>query len=666
MARPNEGWANLGPLKGTNSSDNPLSLGEGWAVASHNVTLDPMSALAVKRRGSSVFPGTPANTYLLAYHLNNGPAVPGEAHAQMWAFTENAGVYGASLTLALAGWSAVASQPSGVQVVRALSFNGKLFMACHTLATGINRMYVYDPDYGGVRLVGLGVSGAPTAANTGGGSYAATLRHYKVDWVRLHTVTLATAVRSELSPAVSFTPSGAGLAARVTRPATLEHATHWRVWGSADGVLYHKLSGNIPIATTTFDDTVVPTAYTGDFPEPIGTFLPPPAVVRIITDGNRLILGGMGLNAVVAPGTGETAPSTTRVWYTPVLGSLDQGDDERIPHTGDQKNWLDIGDAPIGDVMELEGPMEGQIYAFAKHRPWRLIPTGDLVTPYLVYPVTGAYGAGRRRTQQEDSAAIGETETGAPTIYFVDSVGGMFRTSGESVQLVSYDIQDEVNNLKARNDNAAYDFVYSWPEMKQTWWCISLQNPRELFIYVFHWPMGRVQNNVVVGGWTRWQMSEQNARMCSVIGYNRTPGTDTALANAHVPHLLQYKSSVYAFDRGLGKDGATHYSAYITAAPVLATGAQAQFRVGNPVIVCTALPGLNLRVSANRDFGTETRYADVSIAPVGSEVRVVRTVEGLFEGDVTAVEITVGDALPTEGLWQLDYLTFPSTHQQPR
>src|SRR5574343_729775 len=55
---------------------------------------------------------------------------------------------------------------------------------------------------------------APTAANAGSGSYAATLRYYKVAFTLQRSGT--TVLRSELSAALSFTPSGSGASVTVT------------------------------------------------------------------------------------------------------------------------------------------------------------------------------------------------------------------------------------------------------------------------------------------------------------------------------------------------------------------------------------------------------------------------------------------------------------------
>lgn len=659
MAR-DEGSVSLGPLRGQNSSDNPLTLGEGWATETLNVVLDPESAIAVKRKGSTLLAGVPAGTYNLARHLPIGAT---EDQAELWAFAFNGATFDMHRKIGGGAFALVVGTPN-ITVYRALSFNGKLFFGSNTQAVATNRSYVWDGV--SVRLVGLSVSVAPTAANQGAGAYPADPRYYKVDWVHVNAAG-ATAARSELSPASTvFTPSGGGAAARVTRPAVLEHATHWRVWASTDNVIYRKISGNILVATATYDDSVVPANYVGDFPELVGTFLPWPTITRLKTDGNRVLLAGRGNPNALSPGTGETAARTNRVWYTPVLGSLDQGDDERIPNTTDQKNFLDIGDPPTGDVLEIDGPLEGQFGVFTKRQPWRLVPTGNVVKPYISLPVTFGYGAGASQLTVRPFTAVGETDSGAPVIYFLDEVAGLYRlTSGARVQYVSYDLQEEWKSLRSRNPIL---FMGAYPNSKQTWVGMRLINPDEQRIYVFSWRDGQLDGERVRGGWVTWVIAGGGAvAMDTLVLHNRVPGSAGADDLVLVPYVPEIQTArVSVFERATGLDGVTPYAASVTAAPVLPLKGRVKFRTAPPTLIARSLANASVRVTAIRDFGVEERKSDVSISPRAAETRVTRTVEGLFSADVTALQIKVGDAVPSADLWQIDMLIVPVDKQEPR
>lgn len=656
-----KGWAAFTPLKGQNTTDNPLSLGDGWATATRNISLDPDGYVASKRAGSRTIT-VPTNTILLASHQASATSSP-----ELWAFV-GSGANPMWRSVGGAAFAQINPSPS-ITVQRALSFNGKLFLAAGT--AGVNRMYVWDGTQ--VRFVGLSVSAAPTVANTGGGAYAAVLRYYKVDWVTIDAAGRV-AARSELSPSVSFTPSGAGAAARVTKPATLEHATHWRVWGSTDNVLFRKLSADIVVATTTYDDSVLPSAYTGDLPEAVGTFLPPPSVTRVKNPGNRLMICGLGTTATAA-GTGETAPRSQRIWYTPVLGSLDQGDDERIPQTADQKNYLDLGQAPSGDLSEIDGPMDGQMFAFGLDRPWRLPPTGDVTTPFLAFPIQNATGAGDRFnliSSNPGATAMGETEGGQPAIYWTDSQGGVYRVTGANdVHYVSYDLEGEIAALRAAGRLAITGIpraVFSDFTLKRTWWLVPLTAPNELRIYVFHWRNGRLEGVVVKGGWTTW-VHAVIPSATSVLAYYQDPANFLTINGAvQIPHVVGPSDTVaYVYDQAtVAKDGATAYAASIDYAPIVPVDQESRATLLNPVLTATALVGKQLRVTATRDFGTQVNTVDVPIGPTRGEPVVIRTAEGLFQGDVTEVAISVGDAAADSAVWRVHDLRVPFRKQESR
>jgi hypothetical protein len=282
-----------------------------------------------------------------------------------------------------------------------VAFNGKFFLS---YASAQDRWHVWDGST--VRRVGIAPgANAPTAADTGAGAYAATLRYYRVRW--LMVTGAVTDKKSEPTPSVSFTPSGAGAAARVTQPTvpTNEGITHWMVEAGTDNVTFFNISGNIAVATTTYDDSAAVTSYADNtLSEPLGYFTLMPSLLAAVTDGNRLI----GING-------------TRVYWTPVLGSLDRGDDERIVDTATQNPYLDLGGS--GDLTAIARVVNGIIFVFRRSETWRLSPTGDAVKPYaarLLHPSVGALN--------HKSVAVGEDETGNPVVYMFNTQG-LFRVN---------------------------------------------------------------------------------------------------------------------------------------------------------------------------------------------------------------------------------------------
>lgn len=151
-----------------------------------------------------------------------------------------------------------------------------------------------------------------TVANTGAGAYAATIRYYKIQFLTVVSGLVTQA--SELGPVFSFTPSGSGTAARVTRPAVPTDAdgtpaTHWTVWASDTSVDadFVNISTNIAVATTTYDDSVVPGSYSGGSPfesytnkaqlRIAGFGLPPrESPLAIVSELSGSVKGAIGVN----------------------------------------------------------------------------------------------------------------------------------------------------------------------------------------------------------------------------------------------------------------------------------------------------------------------------------------------------------------------------------
>ena len=110
------------------------------------------------------------------------------------------------------------------------------------------------------------------------------------------------------------------------------------------------------VASTTYDDTSASISTT-NLSAVLGAYVPPPSAKYVLSDGSRILLGA-AWEATAA--TGETAPKQNRIWFTPTLGTTDQGDDERLPNTVDQQNWIDIGNS--GPITGISGPVYGDIY----------------------------------------------------------------------------------------------------------------------------------------------------------------------------------------------------------------------------------------------------------------------------------------------------------------
>jgi len=88
--------------------------------------------------------------------------------------------------------------------------------------------------------------------------------------------------------------------------------------------------------------------------------------------------------------------------------------------------------------------------------------------------------------------------------------------------------------------------------------------------------------------------------------------------------------------------------------------------IDESVLVAKAVAATSVTVTINRDFGKETRALSVSIAPAGSETRVVAKGEGSEMGEANVVQMTVGDSGASSATWTLDALVTPVIRQESR
>jgi hypothetical protein len=394
-----ETW-NLGPHQGLNQRgfalDNPQAV-----LEADNLSFLTDAFIAMRNAFTSddvTASGLTGEIQWLGRHVTN------DGVEELWGASNNSGtvacarrVGGVWSSVTLTDTPAAATLPQ----MHSVSFNGKLFLAYDS---AVNRLHLWDGTV--VRRVGLNVSGVGSAANTGAGAYAATARQYRFSQrIKVGTDIMA---ESELSAAISFTPSGAGTAARVTGPVAVDSATHWVLYGlisSAGDVydLYEELAETAIGAT--FDDSVAPASYDGDAPPVLASNIPPPSVKYLATDGSRVIMAGAWETSASA---GETDPAQNRVWFSRPLAATDVGDDESVPNG----LWLNIGDA--GPLTAL-GTIYTDVYAFKLGSTHKLVPTQDPDGPFSRVLISENFGAIGQRC-----ITNGETEDGFGAIYFAD------------------------------------------------------------------------------------------------------------------------------------------------------------------------------------------------------------------------------------------------------
>lgn len=431
----------------------PLSIPMGYVASAVNVDLGDTEFLrprAGTARVSLTSGPTAEIVYLFADNTNS----------RLWAFVAATGTgyywNGSS-------WASVSlgSDYSSSATPHCVAYNGKVFMAWDGSS---NRLHVYDSvsTSPSVRRVGINAPGTASVANTGAGTYAATLRYYKVQMI-IHRdpsdASTQVLAQSELSSSVSFTPSGAGTHARITKPTTVDSATHWRIYGSTDNITFYQITGDLAVGTTTYDDNVTPSnyyAFSGVTAPEEGLFVPPPSAKFLATNGERLFMAGSYETTAAA---GETTPATRRVWFTRPIGATDGGDDEAITQTSDSRYYLDIDNDDGSPITGLASTVDGSMYAFTATSVWRLVDTGAADRPISAERVVAGAGA-----LSQYLIATGDNRN-TSAVYFMSSDGPYRYSINEGVEYLGADWVEgsDIVSFWARPENVSvmgWDPVY--------------------------------------------------------------------------------------------------------------------------------------------------------------------------------------------------------------
>lgn len=142
--------------------------------------------------------------------------------------------------------------------------DANLFLAYRS---GQDRLHLID-NTGALARTGLAQPAAPSVADTGSANYT-SVRYFRVRYTKMSGSVVL--VRSEPSATTTFTPSGTGAAARITKPASIsEGETHWEVEASGDNANWYRIA-TVVVATTTYDDY---TASSKSYPAPRGAGAP--------------------------------------------------------------------------------------------------------------------------------------------------------------------------------------------------------------------------------------------------------------------------------------------------------------------------------------------------------------------------------------------------------
>lgn len=637
---------NLSTLKiknlrgGRNGADPPDSLPDIQCVEARNI--EWYRATAGRKRGGCdnvALTGGTTFTGKVSWLFRHIPGA-NEGAAELWGIDDA----GTPLVKRLTGgtsWADISLDDAisgSAQEIQAVSFNGKMFIAYDS---AVNRLHVWDPAVSKIRRTGLAQAPVPTTGSPSSGSVTDT-RTYKVAW----TVQVggATVRRSELSNATAPVALSSQQVVITRGTAPGEGETHWELYTATTDGLYYLTATTAIGTTTATDNNPLISALTPDPVVGINTVFP--SVKYLSTDGNR-ILGA---------GAWETGGFNSRVWYSPVLGDNDVGDDERYVSSLDQQNFVDLNENDGGYITALSFPIQGSIYVFKYRQIHKLTPTGDIDAPYIPYEVSRLVGCVSQR-----SLRIGEDQTGRPCLYFM-SAQGPYRLGVNGLEYLGMDLEDIMETV---NYEATFTVAHSiyYPAKKQwiLWLATGSSNDPDTIV-VLNTRVGTATGEGVRGGWATYD-GDYAAVRTSTLFANVIGSTMSKSLKPYVGRLAN--NSVLKGDTSTTTDNGTAFRGYITTKTYAAAGDGNKFVADvYPTLVAAAASGVTITVQVSRDYGAEVKSATVDLTAAGSETRVRRKAEGCTLGGCQVASWTFGDATAVASAWTIDALIQPYSEQE--
>lgn len=626
---------------GRNAIDPPQSLPETQCAEAENVDWYG-TPFGRKRPGVSTVTLTSTPFTGLMSSLARHVPTTDETLAELWA-TDDAATPNVGRLAGGTVWAAPTLKDvptgNGWDVTYA-SLNGKLFIA---YKSGVDRLHVWDPVSNSVRRTGLAVMAAPTVADTGAGTYAAVIRYYRTRATEQRTG--VTVRRSEPSGSTSFTPSGAGTAARITKgtlPGEVE--THWEVEASTDNVTFYRIA-TVVIGTATYDDSAVTGTYVNNPVSALtGTYTLQTSYKFIASDQGR-ILGFGNYTATNKQATVE---------FSAVLGSSDIGDDERVP-TG---NYIGLDDNDSGVATALCGPVNGSFFAGKYRQFWKLTPTGSVAVPYTVICLSKIVGVVGPK-----AIAVAEDEQGRPLVTWM-SLTGPYRLGVGGPEYIGKGIEDYVlgsaatgNMVSAIATAKVICHVQWFRDLRQVWMWMAVgaaaTDPSVIGVF----SVGRAaaaygQDQGYNPGWSVYRGGIGNAR-CSTI-FSVTIGA--AMSSSLAPYIgsTLANSRVGICNSGT-QDFTVNYGAVITTKAYEPWGDNWTGAIVGGQLGARAQSATSVGVKAVGDFGAQTTNETVSLAATGSETRVQPRIGSAFTiAEIQVVQFTVADDGSANITWMID------------
>lgn len=663
------GWWIFGDSKGLNQRSQPLLSGDqGTVLEAENLSFNQRGACVQRFGGESQeLTGFTEVIDWLGRFINL------TGTEELWAAENQLG--SALLHRKFAGsWGLVSFSDTAVandlRYMTSAALASKFFLAYNS---DVNRLHVWDGT--SVRRVGFAQASAVTAATMGGAGKTFN-RWYRKRVAELDaSSTIIRMSEPSATPVnVSITDDAGVTVTRGTVPG--EGETHWIVEAADDdsgvaGTFYQIAT--VAIATLTSDDTN--SSISGfDISPLLGAYIPPPSAKYLLSDTNRLLMAGAWETTSTSD---QTAPKQNRVWYTPVLGSTDIGDDERVPNTVDQKNFIDIGDE--GPITALAGPIYGDIYVFKKDSMGKLVPTGDVTTPYRYVQLSVGIGAVDQRCVT--SAEQGE---GVPALFFAASASVYMITQGGITEIsdaisrdlrlnsftaaaswIAFNPYDKTLIVQTNSGSAAlsgqyYQFSYDLKE--KAWTGLSFAGGES------SWILGRglLGIDTILGG-------DGTVIRSSVIATNTNGLSRLLLGGEFTPSVGVSSSLLVALGDTCAGDGENVFTTKVRVRKYPKPGHF--FRVGCPTVFYRSPSGTTSTVGTlmvsyiRQDEVISSQSLTLTATDRDNSVQQkMATLDGLMQGDMGAIDLRMTLSYTAEFLSSMppsvDAIVIPVTEQE--
>lgn len=639
---------------GRNGTDPPEYLSAQQCSAAFNIDWS-RSTVGAKRNGSDpvALTGGTAFSGRIAFLSRHIPGST-ERDMELWGADDQA----TPIMKYLAGgttWANVtlvdAISNGFTSAVSSVTFNGKHWVA---YKSAVDRLHTSDVGAYTLRRAGVAaVVTAPTHA-VAGGAVTATRTYIVMFTTQSGGVTIRRSNASATSTAQALVAQQDTLT-RPTAPGDSE--THWELYAADTDGVYWRIATTALATTTVIDNNVTLSAVTGIvIPQP-GINTPFPSVKYLATDNNRLF----------GAGAWETGQPTSRVWFSPVLGDNDVGDDERYVNSTTRKTYVDLNEKDGGAITGISQPINGVLYVFKYSHIWKLVPTGDPDAPYLPYRISSMVGC-----VSHHSITLGEDVAGRPAVYFASN-HGPYRLGPAGLEYLGEDLEDfwgstdttiAVNFSTTDGNNPC--FAVWHPTRHQYWLWVAVGSSTDMNrILVFDRRRGvQVQEGNVRGGWSIYTGNVADARCACLFSSTLGASMSTDLR----PYLgRNANNNLYKADSTNLQDNATSYRAYFVTKAYSPAGFGHKFSIEDGVMTAMAgagSSGATITIKAIPDYGGNpltpvSKSANVLYTEYTPPTRQEKRVEGMRLAGLRTVQFEIGDASALLSAWAIDSITIP-------